>query len=421
MAIGIVGMFDEREDILRLIKEKVEERGKTPLLIDISIGTGGIQPTLKADITNEEICSSAGVKLEEIKGMLQKERDKAVNAVSLGLQKKIKELYESGKLDALVVIGGMTGTFISLETLRSLPFGFPKMLVSSVAAMPAYASKLSDYLGVNDIVVVNTVVDTVGMNNLIRILASNVASAICGMAEEKAINIKPEKKMVAITEFGFCEKGAHLIRELLKEKFEVVSFHAVGLGDKSAVNLVKQGNFSAFIDLVPAGFSEHLLGGNRAAGPDRLSSARSLKIPYILTPCGFDMISCGPYERKDKNDPLWTKRRLQERKLFIQDAMRVQARTSKEEMEEIATKVAEELNSYEYKEMVRFVIPKKGFSSISVEGGPLYDPESDEAFIKTLKKSIDPSIKIYEVDTDVNSEEFAHAVVKALFECIENL
>ena len=56
--------------------------------------------------------------------------------------------------------------------------------------------------------------------------------------------------------------------------------------------------FEAFIDLVPAGFSEYIMGGNRAAGPDRLDAACNQGKPYILSPCGFDMISCGPIQRK---------------------------------------------------------------------------------------------------------------------------
>ncbi len=130
---------------------------------------------------------------------------------------------------------------------------------------------------------------------------------------------------VAITELGFCDKGTHYIRDLLEEDYDIISFHATGLGDRAVEDLVSQGFFDAFIDLVPAGLSEYLLGGNRAAGLDRLETACKQGIPYILAPCGFDMISCGPLDRKDKGDPLWVSRKLAERKLFIQDAMKVQA------------------------------------------------------------------------------------------------
>jgi uncharacterized protein (UPF0261 family) len=56
----------------------------------------------------------------------------------------------------------------------------------------------------------------------------------------------------------------------------------------------------------------------------------------------------------------------------------------------------------------------RGFSSLSVEGGPLCDPESDKVFAATLKKCLDPEIEIIEVDTDINSREFARAVAENL-------
>ncbi len=46
MAIVIVGMLDEREEALRLIRDRIRQRGHVTCLIDISVGTGGIVPTL---------------------------------------------------------------------------------------------------------------------------------------------------------------------------------------------------------------------------------------------------------------------------------------------------------------------------------------------------------------------------------------
>ena len=47
MSIVIVGMLDEREEALQLIKEKIQQRGYKTLLIDISVGNGAIIPSLK--------------------------------------------------------------------------------------------------------------------------------------------------------------------------------------------------------------------------------------------------------------------------------------------------------------------------------------------------------------------------------------
>jgi uncharacterized protein (UPF0261 family) len=414
MGIAVVGMLDEREAGLSVIKEHIERRGHKTILIDITMGTGAITSTLQAEISCEDLAKTVGTTIDTIKEMLAKERDKATSIMATGLGKRLLDLYQAGELDGVIAVGGMTGTFITLSAMKQLPFGMPKVLISSVAAMPAYGKKLAEFFGVRDITVMHSVVDTVGLNPLVRNLMVNGAGAICGMVEESEPPPEAEKPSIAITEFGFCDKGAHYVRELLEEEYNVISFHATGLGEKAAVDLVGQGLFEAFIDLVPGGFSEFLLGGNRAAGPDRLDAGINQGKPYILSPCGFDMISCGPIQRRDEGDPLWVSRKLAERKLLIQDAMRVQARTSLEEVHTIAQAVADKLNKQEDKKLLKFVIPIQGFSSISVKGGALYDPDLDRALIDELKKNLDPEIEIIEVDTHINTPEFAKSVVEAL-------
>jgi uncharacterized protein (UPF0261 family) len=258
----------------------------------------------------------------------------------------------------------------------------------------------------------------VGMNPLVRSLALSGANAISGMVEGGPVSLEGDKPSIAVTEFGYCDQGAYRIRERLQGGYEIVSIHAMGIGDKAALELAPQGIFKAFVDLVPGSFSENLLGGNRDAGPHRLDIAADLPIPYILCPGGFDMISCGPPERRDRADPLWTSRKLAERKLFVQPP-RVQARTSPAEMEQIALAAADRLNRYKNKARVRVVVPLKGFSSLSVEGGPLYDPASDAAFAPALRSRIDPQIEVVEVDTDINSPPFAERVVAALLGAFE--
>ncbi len=416
MSIAVVGMLDEREDGLRIIKEKIEESGHKSILIDFSIGTGAIKTTLKADITCDDLASAGGMSIDKIREALSKEREKATSAMAEGLSKKLLELYQAGKLKGIIAVGGMTGTFITLTAMKVLPFGVPKLLISSVTAMPAYAGRLAEYFSLRDITVMHSVVDTVGLNPLVRTLMINGAGAICGMVEKYESPGKDEKPAIAITEFGFCEKGANYVRSLLEQSYNFVSFHATGMGDRAVEDLVGQGLFEGFVDMVPANLGEYILGGNRASKPDRLEAACKQGIPYILSPCGFDMISCGPIERKDKGDPLWISRKLAERKMLVQDAMRVQARTSPEEMRTIAHAVAEKLNKHRNKKLVKFVIPTRGFSSLSVEGGALYEPDTDKVFVSELRKSLDPAIEVIEVNSHINTPEFAKAVGEALIE-----
>ncbi len=409
MPIAVVGMLDEREPALRLIRDCIEQRGHRALLLDISVGNGAIIPSLEADVNCRELAAlgEAGAGGGP---------DRARTAVMAeGLRAKIASLHAAGAIDGILAITGMTGALIVLRAMEALPFGLPKLLISGATAQPMHAARFADYFSLRDVTVMHTVVDTVGMNALVRTLAVNGANAICGMVEGKGNPLEVKKPSVAITEFGFCDRGAHRIREILEGEYDLVSFHATGLGDKALMELLPHGIFGALIDLVPGAFSEYLLGGNRGfAGEGRLRIAESLPIPYIFCPGGFDIISCGPIERKNGNDPLWTSRKLAERKLYLQDAHRVQARMNPEETKLVAAAAARELNRYPDKARVKAVIPLKGFSSIGVRGGPLHDPAADAAFRFTFRRHLDPGIEIVEVDSDINSPEFAHAVAAAL-------
>jgi uncharacterized protein (UPF0261 family) len=411
MSIAIVGMLDEREEALKIIKERIEQRGHKALLIDITIGTGAIIPSLEPDVSCRELAELAAKRGSKPSG----KQNTPASAMAEGLKVKVAALHESGELQGIIAITGMTGALISLNAMKALPFGIPKLLISGATAQPVHAGQFANYFALRDITVMNTVVDTVGMNALVKTLALNGANAICGMVEGGRVSLQEGRPSIALTEFGFCDKGAHYIREILEKDYDLISFHATGLGDKAVMDLLPQGIFKAFIDLVPGAFSEHLLGGNRGfVGPNRLDVASNLSIPYIFCPGGFDIISCGPIERKDRNDPLWTSRKLAERKLYLQDPARVQARMNSEETEYVAAAAAEKLNQYRNKARVKVVIPLKGFSSISIEGGPLHDPGSDNVFATTLKDRLDAAIEVIEVDSDINSPRFAEAVSDAL-------
>src|SRR3972149_860790 len=135
MPIAVCGMLDEREEGLQIIKEQIEKRGHAAILIDFSIGTGGIEPSLKANITCNEVARAGGTSIDKIRATLATERERATSAMAEGLARKVLELYQAGKLQGIIAVGGMTGTLISLKAMKTLPFGMPKLLISSAAAL----------------------------------------------------------------------------------------------------------------------------------------------------------------------------------------------------------------------------------------------------------------------------------------------
>ena len=413
MAIAVCGMMDERDIGLKLIKDHIETRGYQAIVIDFSIGTGAIAPSFAADITCDDLSLAGGMTREQVRAGFTKQRDTVTSAMAKGLEVKLSELHRAVSLQGVIAVAGMTGTLIALPALKQLPFGLPKVLVSSATALPRYADYYAKYFSLNDITVMHSVIDTVGMNAMLRTLLLNSAGAICGMVESYEAPAKGSKPPVAITEYGFAEQCAHLVREALEHEFDLVSFHAQGLGDMAVEHQVGQGRFDGLIDLVPSAIGEYILGGNRPSGPDRLENAVKAAIPYVLAPCGFDILSSGPIARKDNGDPLWTSRKLAERKMFLQDSQRVQVRTSADEMRQVAKVVAERLNKHPNRKLVKFLVPTNGFSVPGAPGGPLYEPATDKEFVDELKKQCHPEIEVIELDTHLNTPEFATAIVHA--------
>jgi uncharacterized protein (UPF0261 family) len=405
--IVLVSTLDTKGAEAAFLKKLIEEKGHRVILLDTN--TGG-KPSIPSEISAKEVAKSAGWDIEEIRKM--KDTEKASSIMIQGAIKKVKTLLEGKELDGIISFGGASNTAIATSIMKSLPFGIPKVMLSSTAAMSAYAG---GYFGTKDITMIHSVVDIAGLNPLVVDVLTRAAGAVCGMVEMKEVphpltRPSQKKNLVALTEFKFSEECCSHIRRLLEEKgFEVIPFHAQGTGDRAMEELIGDGFFHGVMDIVPAGVGEELLGGNRAAGPNRLESAGEKGIPQLITPCGFDMLSCGPLERGDRGDPLWASKGIKNRKLFIPDAFRVQARTTSQELREIAKVVATKLN--QSKGPVAMLIPLKGWSSLDKEGMPLYDPEADQAFLDELRIHLTKKTSLVELDLHLNTREFAEEAV----------
>jgi uncharacterized protein (UPF0261 family) len=405
--IVLVSTLDTKGSEAAFLKNLIEERGHRVILLDTN--TGG-EPSIPPGISAKEVANATGRDIEEIRRM--KDTDKASSIMVEGAIKKVRTLLEKKDLDGIISFGGASNTAIATAIMKSLPFGIPKVMLSSTAAMPAYAG---GYFGTKDITMIHSVVDIAGLNPLVQDVLKRAAGAICGMVEmgggsSSLSGTARGKDLIALTEFKFSEECCSHIRRLLEERgFEVIPFHAQGTGDKAMEELIGDGLFQGVMDIVPAGVGEELLGGNRAAGPNRLETAGKMGIPQIITPCGFDMLSCGPLERGDRGDPLWVSKNIKNRKLFFPDAFRVQARTTSQELKEIAKIVAKKLNRSQGP--VAVLIPLKGWSSLDKEGMPLYDPEADQAFVDELKIHLNKTIPILEFNLHLNVREFAEEAV----------
>jgi uncharacterized protein (UPF0261 family) len=405
--IVILSTLDTKGEEAKYLKDLIEARGFKTILMDTSIGG---EPTLAPDISSEEVAIAGGGNIQNIRASRNTGQVTPIMIKGAGI--KVQELLAKGLLDGIIAFGGASNTTSATSVMKALPFGIPKLMVSSTASMPAYAAR---YIGTKDITMMHSVVDISGINDLTKAVLERAAGGICGMAAASGGPVKPlsTSPLIALTTFKFAEEcGQHAMALLEKKGYTVIPFHAQGIGDSAMEELIEQGLFQGVLDLVPAGVIEELLGGNRAAGPHRLEAAGRVGIPQVITPCGFDMLSCGPLSRREAGDPLWTSLRLAERKIFIPDEFRVQARTSGDEVCRVAEVIGGKLNKS--KGPVKFFIPTRGWSSLSTKGADLYEPLTDALFAPALKKRLRPGIEVSELPMELNSPEFAEALVTAL-------
>ena len=312
----------------------------------------------------------------------------------------VLELLEQGRVDGVIGIGGATSTLVSTAVMQLLPFGLPKVMATPMAAHPRYTEKC---VGTRDITMHNTVLDIVKMNPLLRTQIVNAVGAICGMVEmTEGVQLEAGRPVVAVSSFGFAEMAAQTAVGLLEDAgFTPVVCHAQGKGDRAMEEMIRDGVFQGVLDLCPGGITEHLFGGNRDAGPDRLMAAVNRGIPMVLAPCGLDFLSYGGNTAKLAA--------TRDRPQYVQDSVRVQVRTSRDELLTAADVIAERLN--QAKAPFTFLAPLRGWSSLDREGHPFFDPDADAAFMARLRLGLRDKAAVKEFDLHLYTPEFAKVAV----------
>jgi len=395
--IVIICNLDTRGEDIIFVKDLIRERGHEAILVDFSMEE---PPRSAGDITCEEVAIRGGLPIETVREYYRSNREAATNNQIAGVSAIVTDLMKEGRVHGIIGIGGATSTLVSTAIMQRLPFGMPKLMASPMAAHPAYIDK---YVGTRDITMHHTVLDIVKMNPLLKAQIINAVGAICGMVEMTlGPNITFDKPCVAVSSFGFGEMAVQTALGMLEEAgFTPIVCHAQGKGDRAMEEMIRDGAFHGVLDLCIGGVMEHLFKGNRDPGPDRLMAAVETGIPMVLAPCGLDILSYG-----GRADML---ARTKDRVQYVQDALRVQVRTTADELRQAADVIAERLNRA--RGPWTFLIPLRGWSSLDKEGRPIYDPAADAAFVARLKEKLADPGRVKEVDLHLYTPEFARAAV----------
>ncbi|MBP8625274.1 MAG: Tm-1-like ATP-binding domain-containing protein [Syntrophorhabdaceae bacterium] len=396
----IIATMDTKGKEAEFVKGCAIEQGVDPLLMDIGTLT---EPLIRPDITNYEVARAGGYDLKAIRD--KRDRLLAVKAMEEGGADIADRLFNEKKIDGVLGMGGGTGTAIASFIMRRLPFGFPKLVLSTVASRD-----IREYIRTKDIVMFHSVADLLGFNDFIRKILRQAAWAICGMIRE-GNEIRYSKPMIAVTAYGVSSTCAINAEPILEKKgYEMIGFHANGIGGMAMEEMIAQGLIAGVLDFTPHEIADDMLGGYcKGIGPERFETAGKMGIPLVFAPGGLDNAVFSPFYPMPDN--------LKGRRIHIHD-IRFCVRMESDEMISFAYIIGERLNRYH--SPVWILIPLRGWSEADREGMELYDPIVDKIFVNELRKILRDDIPIEEIDCHISDPAFAERAVDILDSMIRN-
>jgi uncharacterized protein (UPF0261 family) len=395
-AIALIGTLDTKGAEIAYVRDRLLELGTTPIVIDSGI-LG--EPGIKADVERGDVAREAGYELAQVQSAGS--RGAAVDLMVEGVRAVCLRLWLEGRINGVLCLGGAEGALLGAAAMHALPVGVPKVIVSpSASGRRAFGP----FVGESDVLVMHSVIDILGLNPIARSVFDNAAAAVAGMVRNAGRPVSElGGRSVGITMLGHTTPAVMRIREALERGgHEPVIFHANGVGGPAMEQLIGVGALAGVIDYTLSEVANGLLDGLHATGPERLTVAGKHGLPQVVVPGCVDFFNQGAPETVPE--------RYRNRKSYYHNPVATLVRLDRDEMAELGRVVAQRLN--ESRGPVRVVAPSQGFSLADVEGGDLWDPDADAAFLEALSSGLRAETAFELVDTHVNDPVFADLVAE---------
>jgi uncharacterized protein (UPF0261 family) len=395
--IAVLGTLDSKGEEHAFVAGLIAARGHRPLLIDV--GTGG-PTTVVPDVTREQVAAAAGIDLATL--VARQDRGECVVAMTKAAPALLAKLAGEGRIQGVVSLGGGGGTAIATAAMRALPLGFPKLMVSTLAA-----GNVAPYLGTKDITMMPSIADVAGLNRLSRVIFTRAAGAICGMVESEP-QVAASRPLVVASQFGNTTACVTEAKKVLEAAgYEVLVFAATGTGGRIMESVIESGIVAGVLDVTTTEWADELVGGVLNAGPDRMDAAAKARVPVVVAPGCLDMVNFG--EQASVPPKFAT------RTFYIHNPQVTLMRTNAQECAELGRIVAEKTNAYG---QAAILIPTKAISVISAPGKSFHDPAADHALFDALKRHA--RVPVQEFDLEINDPAFAQACARRLIELMQS-
>ncbi|KZT05225.1 uncharacterized protein LAESUDRAFT_737585 [Laetiporus sulphureus 93-53] len=408
--VVLLGTCDTKlEELLYVHDKLVKDHGVNCKLIDVGRDACS-HPAIA--ITQDELFKNSG--LPPPKDLHALPRGELISTIIKHTKPVVSSLYRSQSIHAALCLGGSGGSSLGAEVMRAaLPIGFPKLIVSTMAA-----GDVRPYVGESDIAMMHSVVDIAGLNDILCAVLENAAGAIAGMARvqlarnNRSAPSSPHNKRIAITMFGVTTPAVTYARALLSAyPCTTYVFHATGAGGRALERLASEHFWAGILDLTITELVDALVGGILSAGNARLTAAAAARIPQVISLGALDMANFGPRATVPAQ--------YDERNLFQHNPSITLMRTSREECAILGRQIAERLRDAD-PSRTEVWVPRAGVSALSVRGQPFWDPDADEALFSAVRDGLKGSgIRVVEEDRDINDPAFVAGMVRRLVDMME--
>jgi len=402
--IAILATLDTKGEEAGYLREQLAKLGSRALVCDMGvIGTPGAE----VDVTREEIARAGGTPLDEL--LKDPTRERAAPVMVAGAMQILREKVRAGEVHGVIGLGGFQGSSACTQVMRALPYGLPKVMVSTAAS-----GDTASYVDIMDITMMFSVGDILGLNPFMRKLLANAAGAAHGMAQVEVTldTTGGGKPLIGMSNLGVLTKGALTALELFAERgYEVIVFHAIGSGGRAMEHMMKEGIIGAVFDYAMGEIADEVFGELRAGGPERLTVAGKLGIPQVLCPGGAEHLGV-------LTEPNVVPDRYKEHTHVFHSPVVFVPRLGAEEFVRVANDITERLAHTKGNAVL--MLPTDGTGSYAKPGGDLRDTESDAAFFAALKAGVGEGIEVVERPTHAEDPAFVKECVDRLIDLIES-
>ncbi len=407
MSIVLLGTLDTKGVEFKFVRDLLKAQGLDTLVIDAGV-TG--PPHFTPDVPHDKVFAAAGTTLEAV--VKANDRGLAVELAAKGAAKLVVELHAQGKVDGILGLGGSAGTTIGTAAMRALPFGIPKLMVSTLAS-----GQVKSFVGVRDIMMLYSVVDISGINRISRRVLTNAAnamagmvSAACGVAKPATPQAASDKPLITATMFGVTTPCVEAARKLIESTgYEVLVFHATGTGGMTMEAFIADGIIEGVLDITTTELADELVGGILSAGKDRLTAAAIRGVPQVISVGALDMVNFGPRDTVPE--------KFKDRKFYVHNSNVTLMRTTPAENDRLGKEIAEKASAASGPTAI--LLPLKGVSAIDREGQPFWWPDADRALFQSIRNWVGPQVNLIELDLHINDAEFARTAAEVLLRLLK--